>query len=474
MQWLYETSSRQMNCAGRMMRSSWKLAFWTLTVVILVTAQASVTLAQSTTSAEGAAVTMKTYKPSAKEVLTPPEAVKAADGQVNVVEQPPTIDFAILPNQFEDVKLWSMWGDTIQASDGNYYAAIGNHDAPHGTSYVYRIDPTSRQVKLVIDINQVIGRADKPDYYTPGKIHAPLMEGNDGNLYILTYRGSTRQTTDAAHYEGGWLLRYNLKTGKTENLGHPLANHSFAAAVLHKPTMRIYAFGAPGKNAPAGAKSNLFIYDIKSGKAVFHGGPTPDQARSLLVANDGSAYYTADGKFVRYDPEQNQVKPTDIKVPGDGNMRAVSHPLDDGTAIGITKQGTVFKFNTQTQKIESFGDAFVTGRLYTAIVHFSPDGRYAYYVPSAHGGASKHGTAIIQLDVKTGRKRVVAFLNNYFRDKENYNLGGTFGLSVGGKGDELFILWNGNKLGDEARSKNVAFGLCSVTLLHLPSQVTQP
>ena len=53
-----------------------------------------------------------------------------------------------------------------------------------------------------------------------------------------------------------------------------------------------------------------------------------------------------------------------------------------------------------------------------------------YYVPGAHGGSYKDGTPVVQFDVTTGRKKVIAFLEPFFTDKYGLTLKGTYATAV--------------------------------------------
>ena len=82
------------------------------------------------------------------------------------------------------------------------------------------------------------------------------------------------------------------------------------------------------------------------------------------------------------------------------------------------------------------------------------------------------GSAVIQIDVKTGKKKVIAFLNGFIRDKEKYNLGGTFGTALSPDGQILHICWNGRPLDKQVSkgsSSSLGFGLCSVLNVHIPA-----
>ena len=154
-------------------------------------------------------VTMDRLEPTPS-VLEAPEGVK---GDFRVASKAPAIDFGILPGQWKGAKLWSAWGNAVCASDGKFYVAIGDHDHPHGHTCVYAVDPIGKTIKQVLDVDKVLGRP--ADEYAPGKIHAPLIDAGDGWLYFVTYRGSVRSTTQELNYEGDWLLRCHLASGKS-------------------------------------------------------------------------------------------------------------------------------------------------------------------------------------------------------------------------------------------------------------------
>ncbi|MGH7202159.1 MAG: hypothetical protein ACREJB_16260, partial [Planctomycetaceae bacterium] len=180
-----------------------------------------------------------------------PQLLEAPDGltgEFTVARTPPQIDFAIYPGQWEGAKLWSSWGDSLFASDGSFYASIGDHAAPHGTAYVYRVDPKSRSVERVVDYNAVVQQPE--GNYTPGKIHGALVEGDDRHVYFFGYRGSERRTTAEANYRGDWLLRYDPRTEKTENLGIAVPFHSVPVLVAHPESKSLYGLSVAGLTAP--------------------------------------------------------------------------------------------------------------------------------------------------------------------------------------------------------------------------------
>jgi len=407
---------------------------------------------------------LQRLKPS-KLLLKPPEGLP---GGFAVARTAPNVDFAVLPGQFSGARLWSSWGDVLAGCDDRFYAAIGDHDAPHGTTLVYCVDPKEKTVTRVLDCNRIVPAP--PDKYSPGKIHAPLVQADDGGIYVFGYRGSVRGTGSETGYRGDWLLRYSPATGQTENLGMPVPCSSVPVLEYCSAMGCLYGLSVAGQTMPE-PRTQFFRYDIETGHVAFTCEVDTNGPRAIIVSRDGRVYFGGGGassgqqRLIRYDPRNDQVTKLAIRIPGDGMLRAASRADADGVVYGISKDGVVFAFDTNTETVTEIAKAFVAGRLYTAVCRLDPTDTYLYYIPGAHGRSGENGTPVIQLNVKTRRCKVLTFLNETLRQQKDYNLGGTYGIALGGDGSQLFISFNGAKL---PASKQSEFGLCSALLLHIP------
>ena len=85
---------------------------------------------------------------------------------------------------------------------------------------------------------------------------------------------------------------------------------------------------------------------------------------------------------------------------------------------------------TAAEAIEKIGPLQVGANLYITSLDIDPSGRYIYYIPGAHGGAVGDGTPIVQYDLRTGKRKVLAFLHQHFWDKVGYALDGSFGNAL--------------------------------------------
>jgi hypothetical protein len=74
-------------------------------------------------------------------------------------------------------------------------------------------------------------------------------------------------------------------------------------------------------------------------------------------------------------------------------------------------------FRPKTGELKQLGPGAVAKQEHIASIEADPTGRYLYYVPGAHGGAAADGSPVVQYDVKTGKKKVIAFLHDVFWEK---------------------------------------------------------
>jgi hypothetical protein len=71
------------------------------------------------------------------------------------------------------------------------------------------------------------------------------------------------------------------------------------------------------------------------------------------------------------------------------------------------------------------------------------------------------------------RKKILAFLHPHYRDKYGYTPLGTFGSAVDEAGEKLYVTWNGNRGGPDARGR-LGFDTCALTVVHIPEPERRP
>lgn len=399
--------------------------------------------------------------------LKPPANLRP---DVTVARTPPTVDFLYFPGQTYPGKPWSAWGNSL-AVQGKYYASIGDHLAPGGNAFVYEYDPDTKHFRQLVDVKKLLQLPE--GHYTPGKIHSRLDLGDDGWLYFSTHRGSTRVTTDKYHYQGDWVLRVRPGTGRSEVVAcGPVPKHCLPASVLDPKRLIFYGTATPGDRTDnEGLK--FFAYDLKAHKLL---DASPDgPARCLMFASStGRVYYTpgqADHPLMRFDPERGGPP---VPIPGDIGIRAATREVPPGVIYTVSMAGkgveaTLYAFDTRTEKVRKLGPAAVGSQQYVAALEADAAGRYLYYVPGAHGGSDADGSPVVQFDVQTGKKKVLAFLTSFYRQQYGGTPRGTYSLALDPRGERLYITWNVSRI-----DKSKAWDCCALTVVHIPESERQP
>lgn len=402
---------------------------------------------------------------SSPAMLKPPETLQPG---VAIAKTPPTVDFMYFPGQDYEGKPWSNWGDSL-AVGGKYYASIGDHLAPQGNAFVYEYDPQTMKLRLLADVQKVLKMPE--GHYVPGKIHGRLDMGSDGWLYYSTHRGSPRVTNDQYFYKGDWIFRTNPATAETEIVVQgPVPKHCIPNTVLDPERLIFYGGTAAGEGGEEDGVQ-FFAYDCKSRKLLYSG-PDGPARYMMFAASTGRLYYVpgkGESPLMRYDPAAGGPP---VKIDGQIGVRAATQETPQGLIYTASLgqgglQATLYSFNTQNERVKSLGPAAVGSQSYVATIDADPSGRYLYYVPGAHGGSERDGSAIVRFDTQTRTKKVIAFLHPFYQDKYGCIPKGTYSVAVDPEGDKLYITWNVSR-------GSRAWDCCALTVVHIPASERTP
>jgi len=396
---------------------------------------------------------------------------------VTVAKTPPEVEVLYYPGQNYPGNPWSVWGDGL-AVDGKYYSAIGDHKSPEGNAFVYEYDSATKKLRLCVDLRKTLKQPN--GHYTPGKIHSRIDQGSDGWLYFSTHRGSTRVAFDPkAHFRGDWILRHHPEEGKTEIVAHaPLPVQCMPCGMLDPDRLIFYAGTADGLNEK---KPQFLAYDVK-GRKILYSDPHGPYRYLIFARSTGKVYFhgktsspsRTDGPapLVRFDPEK--LGPP-VPIPARCGLRAATMETPQGRVYTIDHDA-LWSFDTKTEKVTPLGPSAVASKTYTASIDADmATGRYLYYVPGAHGGAEQDGTPVIQYDLKTRTRKVIAFLHPAVYDRTGYIPVGTYSTAVSPGGDKLYVTFNGNRgTAREDLGKRIRFNTCAMTVIHIPASEREP
>jgi hypothetical protein len=193
----------------------------------------------------------------------------------------------------------------------------------------------------------------------------------------------------------------------------------------------------------------------------------------MFARSTGRLYFVpgaVEGPLMRFDPATDQ-EPVRVEGATIG-IRAATEETPQGYIYTVSlgqrsDDAAIWSFNTKTEESRKIGTAAVGSQAYVASIDADPTGRYLYYVPGAHGGSNRDGTAVVQFDVKTGDKKVIAFLEPFYTKKYGFTLKGTYATAVDPQGDKLYVTWNVSR-------GTRAWDCCGMTVIHIPESERQP
>ena len=135
--------------------------------------------------------------------------------------------------------------------------------------------------------------------------------------------------------------------------------------------------------------------------------------------------------------------PMNPKTKKRGNCRAhTSRKDEDGAFWCFDNFGTMFKFYPEEDRTEYVGENWGKEGYYTANIAMSPGGRYIYYIPGI-GYQYGQGVPIVQYDTAANKKKVIAFIYDYYVEKYGYSPVRPYGIELDEKGESLFFFVNG-------------------------------
>jgi len=395
--------------------------------------------------------------------------------EVAVAKTAPKVEMLFYPGQDYAGNPWSAWGDSLVV-DGKYYASIGDHlslgsndNTTGGNAFVYEYDPAAGQVRRLTDVKKMLGLP--AGHYTPGKIHGRLDMGSDGWIYFPTYRGGN-STTPQYHYKGDWIMRVSPVTGATEIVVQgAMPGHGIQTSIVDPERMILYGGTRAGSLKPSGdgrvADDEQFIaYDLRAKKLLYscpktHCWPWPVFARST-----GRVYFAQgidkDAKWMRWDPAKGGLA-VEIEGPAEAEGASTLETPHGVIYMAGPASGKLWAFDTKTEKFTELGQACVGEKVRRiSSLDADPKGRYLYYTPGAHGGSEEDGTPVVQFDVQTKQRKVIAFLNPVIEKKHGCILRGTYSMAVDAAGEKLYVTWNVSR-------GSKAWDSCALTVIHIPA-----
>jgi hypothetical protein len=367
----------------------------------------------------------------------------------------PRVEAVVYPRPNYEGNPWSQWGQGLALEDGRFFSAIGDHLGADGNSYLYEYDPGSSTLYRIGDILSTVEH--QPGDWGYGKIHAQLVGGPCGEIFLSTYWGTTRNLSYGSTYQGDYLMRLDSGTRELQALDVPVEQHGIPSLAGWREGGLLYGESADPDSKNTGA---FFVYDVNSQDVTFVANDVSHVGfRNVMVDAEGAAYFSADeGRLHVYDPATGQLGLHPGRMPGRW-LRASTRPGPDGTVYAVTRDPDVLFAREPTGEIRDLGPA----RGYVASLALHPSGERFFYVPEAHGRSWEQRTPVVSVDTKSGSEEVLVELNPLAEEQLGLRLGGSYNLAVDPSGRLLYVGLNAGPQGDEE-----TFGEVVLMVVHLP------
>jgi hypothetical protein len=417
---------------------------------------------------------------SSPELLVAPQtaldAAKAAGAEFEIAKKPPTVELALhrdLGPEASKRRLWSSWGDIGIAADGRVYCAIGDHGDDQGGDarcFIYCWDPQTKELKQIVDMNKVVPpKAGRPSW---SKVHAKVDEGKDGKIYFCcTLNDGNRAKLPSYGFDdeltGGQIYQYDPATGKTIVYANLPARRCTATSLLDRERNIWWC------NLEAGEGNALWGYDLGKKKEFYKAadGSTAFN-RAFALLNDGSILLNGPDRMLKFNFNSREIEPLQTTWGDAPGMRCATRESSDGFIYGVTyKTAQLFRYNVRADELKLLGPVYLSGG-YTTVMELSPDEKYFYFLPGAHGKAAECGTPIIRYERATGKQTIMAFLAPYCEKEYGYVPGGTYGMKLSADGRTIYVNFNGHMIEGRRpeRLRTAGFGCTGFAAIHLPAE----
>ena len=385
-----------------------------------------------------------------KKFLRAPDFLKAdwPEGMEIATEQP-TIEFApvrgIDPMYFpeKNKSLWSNWAGVTLAPNGRFYFFEGDHRAENSHIYMWEYDPGAQDYRRVLDFSQLCGWGKRG--VGDSKIHGDIGVMKDGTMVILTYWDPDPRPTleQYAKWPGSHLVKYDTYSGRAKDMGVLIPKCGWPTYTLDSGRGILFAVGF---------RNEILCYDVNEERVTYSGYPPPgivwDNRCALLDPETGLFWCRESGgekRLLSFDPTTNLF--TKYEESSQYRLRTYTKERSKDGSFWITTKGNgkLFKFWPDTRKTELVANQWVNSG-YCPRIAMTQDGKYIYYMAGINfkdETSEYRYQPVVQFNTKTHKRKVIAFVTDYYFDKYGYVMMIPFGLEISRDGSTLVINLNG-------------------------------
>ncbi|MBN1290413.1 MAG: hypothetical protein JXB48_01115 [Candidatus Latescibacteria bacterium] len=391
----------------------------------------------------------------------------------------PEVKFMIVPNMepeyFDEhdeayMIAWANWARVTRSEDNRFFFSVSDHLGFGCHINIYEYNPGRNVVFKLTSVGEIVGWTDQS--YTDGKIHGHMGIMPDGTMWAATHYGVHPDSTWWANgYRGSWLISYNINTHESKNWGVPLIGNMLPC--FNVDTKR-------GRLVGTGANYTVLCWDCFNKKVTYAGYPPNGWEwwrRAMLCDEDTGKFWTSDNsdgnhRLMSFDPELNKFERYEVAMPPNtyqnnkvAAMRGYTdHKAADGYFYGGTYNGAMFKFKSEGENGPEIVPLGVTWGEGQDVLQMpvSPGGRYVYYQPRTFT------SPLVQYDVRTGKKKALCWLQDYYFEKYGYYYMSIYGLEISKDGSFIVMCVNGTFQG-----KGKTYGHPSLIVVEIPETERQ-
>lgn len=199
--------------------------------------------------------------------------------------------------------------------DGSIYVGTAAYNR---NAYLVEFNPTTDKQRIVIDTNKLCGLT-ATGYAAQAKIHTKNFVGPSGKIYVGSKQGY-RSKGDDSEYPGGYVMTYDPRNMRTENLGMPYPTEGVIDVVADEARGLLYVVTCENQH--------WMLYSMKEKKYRELGPLLASYATTLIDAKGRAHVITKDFKLATYDPATDKVSTRPVFI-GDARWApaATGYPI---------------------------------------------------------------------------------------------------------------------------------------------------
>jgi hypothetical protein len=196
-----------------------------------------------------------------------------------------------------------------ESLDGAIHVGTAKYNA---NAYLVEFDPRNGRQRVVLDTNKTCGLS-ATGYAAQAKIHTRNFTGPSGKVYVGSKQGYAAKG-DTQQYPGGYVMTYDPRVGRAENLGMPFAGQGIIDVVADEARWLLYVVTCEEQH---------WMLGTLAGKPWRELGPMLTPYATTLVDSRGTAsVLTKDFELAQYDPGTGKVTTRPILLNGQRWQRA--------------------------------------------------------------------------------------------------------------------------------------------------------